>query len=110
MGFCRGLRTVVYKLDFFYTAEVLRYREEPQSRTIFGGLLSITIIIILLTTFYSKVLNTFQKVIITSSLSVVNANDPVPYTVSTMPGHKFMFGVELWHHNLNDPNKRFFNV
>lgn len=29
MGFLRNLKNVIYKLDFFYTAELLRYREEP---------------------------------------------------------------------------------
>ena len=29
MGFLSNLKGVIYKLDFFYTAELLRYREEP---------------------------------------------------------------------------------
>ena len=29
MGFWSNVKGVIYKLDFFYTAELLRYREEP---------------------------------------------------------------------------------
>jgi hypothetical protein len=29
MGLFSSIKGAVYKLDFFYTAELLRYREEP---------------------------------------------------------------------------------
>jgi hypothetical protein len=74
-----------------------------------GGVLSISIIILLLVTFYNKVIDTFDKVIINSSLSATSADDPTPYTVSTMPGKSFMFGVEIWHFDLN-ANPRYFDV
>ena len=96
-------------MDFFYTAELLRYREEPEYRTLFGGILSLSIILLLLATFYNKVLNTFQKVIINSSLSATSADDPTPYTISTKPGKQFMFGVEIWHHDLS-ANPRYFDI
>ena len=59
--------------------------------------MSITIILLLLVTFYNKVIDTFGKIIISSSTSALSADDPVPYTISTMPGMPFMFGAELWH-------------
>jgi hypothetical protein len=37
-----------------------------------------------LVTFYNKVIDTFEKVIISSSLSSINADDPISYTISTM--------------------------
>lgn len=109
MGFWKNLREIIYKLDFFYTAELLRYREEPEYRTVFGGILSLSIIILLLVTFYNKVIDTLNKVIITSSLSATNYNNPPLYTISTMPGKMFMFGVEVWYHDLNQP-LRYFDV
>lgn len=93
MGIWSGVKNVLYKLDFFYTAELLRYREEPEYRTLFGGFLSFSIILALLVTFYNKVIDTFEKVLISSSLSAINADDPTPYNISTMPGKPFMFGV-----------------
>ncbi len=109
MGFLSNIKGVLYKMDFFYTAELLRYREEPEYRTLFGGVLSLSIIILLLVTFYRKVIATFEKVIISSSFSSTNADDPVSYNISTMPGMPFMFGVEIWHHNLN-VYPRYFDV
>ena len=93
MGFLGNLKNVLYKMDFFYTAELLRYREEPEYRTLFGGFLSLSIILLLLVTFYNKVIDTFDKVIISSSVSAINANDPILYTISTMSGKPFMLGV-----------------
>ena len=90
----------IYKMDFFYTAEVLRFKEEPEYKTLFGGIMSIAIIILLLVTFYNKVIDTFGKIIITSGDSAISADDPVPYTISTIPGKPFMFGAELWHHDI----------
>jgi hypothetical protein len=75
-----------------------------------GGVLSISIIILLLVAFYNKVIDTFAKVVISSSLSVISADDPTPFTVSTMAGQPFMFGVEIWHQNLNSQTARYFDV
>lgn len=59
MGFLGNIKGVLYKMDFFYTAELLRYREEPEYRTLFGGFMSLSIIILLLVTFYQKIFATF---------------------------------------------------
>ena len=109
MGFFSNIKGIIYKLDFFYTAELLRYREEPQYRTLFGGVLSVSIILLLLVTFYNKVFDTFKKVIIQSSVSATSYDDPRAYTISTRPGQPFMFGVEIWHFDLN-ANPRYFDV
>ena len=110
MGYWSNMKKVIYKSDFFYTAEVLRFKGENENRTIFGGILSILIIFALLLTFSSKVINTFEKAIITSTVSSINSDDPTSYLVSNLPGQPFMFGVEIWHQNLNRNDFRFFNV
>jgi hypothetical protein len=66
-----------------------------------GGFISITMMLILIAAFYNKIIDTFDKVIIYSSSSNENADDPLPYTMSTFNSARFMFGVEVWHHNLN---------
>jgi hypothetical protein len=66
--------------------------------------------VLLMVTFYNKVIYTFEKVIISSQVSLISADDPIPYTVSTIAGKQFMFGVEIWHHNLNSNVSRFFDV
>jgi hypothetical protein len=72
--------------------------------------MSISIILLLLITFYNKVLDTFGKIIITSSASSLSADDPIPYNISTMLGMPFIFGAELWHHNLTTQTERYFDV
>ena len=55
-------------------------------------------------------LNTFSKVIISSTTSIVNADDPLPYNISTKVGEPFMMGVEVWHVDLNNQSQRYFDV
>lgn len=86
MGLWRNAKKVIYKMDFFFTAEVLRFKEEPEYKTFFGGILSIGIMILLLITFYGKVIDTLNKIIITSRTSITSADDPLPYNISTKPG------------------------
>ena len=93
MKLLHNFKKAIYKLDFFYTAEVLRFKDEPEYKTLFGGIMSISIILLLLIAFYNKVIDTFGKIIITSSTSAISADDPVPYNISTMPGQPFMFGA-----------------
>lgn len=54
-------------------------------------------------------IDTMNKVLITSNAYNVNSADPTPYTISTFPQSKFMFGVEVWHHDLNT-GLRYFDV
>jgi len=51
------------------------------------------LIIAMITIFYSKVIDTLNKVIITANGANNNAADPLPFTFDTFPGSKFMFGV-----------------
>lgn len=71
---------------------------------------SISIIVLLLATFSNKVFSTFSKVIISSTTSITNADDPLPYNISTDVGEPFMMGVEIWELDLNNQNKRYFDV
>lgn len=63
--------------------------------------------LLLFAAFYNKIIDTFDKLIIFSTSSNENADDPLPYTLSTINFGKFMFGVEVWHHNLNEGNRYF---
>lgn len=93
MKFISGLKSFIYKADFFYTAELLRYKEEPEYRTLLGGVLSLSIIVALLATFSNKVIDTLNKVIITATSSNTNEADPPAFNLSSHDGSKFMFGV-----------------
>ncbi len=54
-------------------------------------------------------MDTLDKVIIKSVSNNINAADPTPFTISTFDKDKFMFGVEIWHHDLNTGD-RYFDV
>jgi len=54
-------------------------------------------------------INTVSKVLITSTSYSANSADPTPYTISTFPEGDFMFGVEIWHHDLN-ADVRYFDI
>ncbi len=54
-------------------------------------------------------MDTVQKVVINADKTNVNAADPTPFSISTYAEDNFMFGVEIWHHDLNT-GKRYFDV
>ena len=70
-------------------------------------MLSLAIIITLLITFASKVIDTLNMVIIYASSSSENARDPVSLNMTTLPQGTFMAGVELWHHDINTGSRYF---
>jgi len=65
------------------TAEVLRVNSEPDYKTLAGGITSIAIIVALIAIFYNKVIGTFDKVLISSSLNNQFYDDPSLLTLST---------------------------
>ncbi len=83
MKVLKHFKNLLYKCDFFYSKELLRYKTEPEYRTLFGGVLSLLIIIVLLATFYNKLIDTMNKVIITSVSNSVNSAHPPSFTLST---------------------------
>ena len=79
MGFKKILKEAIFKLDFFVTAEVLRVNSEPDYKTLVGGITSITIIIVLLATFYNKIIDTLDKIVINSAFDSIHYDDPKRY-------------------------------
>lgn len=76
-----------------------------------GGAFSMVLIIVLLVAFSNKVLSTLNMLSITSTSTNQNADDPEPLTLSSngTKGGDFMFGVEIWHHDLNT-GERYFDI
>jgi hypothetical protein len=65
--------------------------------------------IVLIAAFSNKILATLDKLIITASSSTSNADDPISFNITTLDNGPFMFGVEIWHHNLNE-GSRYFDI
>jgi hypothetical protein len=74
-----------------------------------GGIFSLAIMVLLITAFSNRIIDTFNKVIIMSSLSTSNANDPLPFTLNTTGKGPFMFAVEVLNFDLNG-EERYFDV
>ena len=85
MKIFKAIKGFIHKSDFFYTTELLRYKGDPEYRTLFGGILSLLIFVGLIVTFYNKLIETVNKVNITSVSSNINAADPIPFNISTYP-------------------------
>ena len=67
MKLLNRVKNFIYKFDFFCTTELLRYKSEPVYRTLFGGMLSMFIIIGLIAVFYNKFMDCINKVSISSN-------------------------------------------
>ena len=104
----RGVRELLYKLDFFYQSNFLRYKDEAEYNTITGGIISFTIILLVTITFSGKVSQTLSKINIESSEQFNYDKDPTPYEIKGQ-NSKFMLGVEIWGVNLNN-SPRYFDV
>lgn len=65
------------------------------------------ILIGLIVTFYGKLTDTVNKIVINSVSSNLNAADPTKYTISTFPEGKFMFGVQILSVDLSHGNLYF---
>jgi hypothetical protein len=99
----------IEKLDLFDSGSLLRVKGEPEHKTLLGGVVSVSVMLVLLATFYNRIIGTFDKVIITSSTSNGNAYDPLALNLSTVGSGSFMLGAEVLGHNLNE-GSRYFDV
>jgi hypothetical protein len=59
--------------------------------------------------FASMVVDTLTLSTISFTQNVKTRTDPSPITLTTSPDKNFMFGLEVWHHNLSSP-VRYFDV
>lgn len=109
MKMIHGLKQIIYKADLLCSNNLLRIKGEPEHQTLLGGFISISLMIVLAAVFYNKIIDTFNRVIITSSYSATNADDPSGFNFTTLDKGSFMFGVEVWHHDLNT-GKRYFDI
>jgi hypothetical protein len=68
--------------------------------------------LVLAVAFSNKLIATLNMMSISSSFSSENADDPKEFEISTFGDEQrnFMFGVEIWHFNLNDGPTRYFDI
>ena len=59
--------------------------------------------------FYNRIMDTLNKITVGSSFNSNHYDDPQLLKLSTFDAGKFMFGVEIWNHDLNT-GKRYFDI
>lgn len=93
MGLLNALKAIIYKLDLLDSGSLLRIKGEPEHKTLLGGIISFSLMILLAAAFWNKIVATFDKTIITSTTAISNADDPTSFNLMTLPAGPFMLGV-----------------
>ena len=109
MPFLNNLKGIIYKADLLNSGSLLRVKGEPEHATVLGGLISLSLMIVLAAAFSNKIIGTLDKLIITSTATTSNADDPTSFNITTIGTGPFMLGVEVLGHDLNS-NTRSFDV
>ena len=107
---CKCVAEAFRMMDLFSTSELLRYKGEPEYRTVTGGCTSFLVIVLFLTLFFSEGLKTSNKEIIFASETIVNEADPSFMDITLDPKNGFMLGMFVPGLDLNDPNQVPFNL
>lgn len=77
------LKRIIGKMDLFSSIQLLRFDGDAETKTLTGGIFSLAIIVYLISTFSSMVLDTFNKLIITSTFDNKQDNEPDPIYLVT---------------------------
>ena len=70
-------------MDLFSSIQLLRFDGDAETKTLTGGIFSLAVIVYLISTFSSMVLDTFNKLIITSTFNNQQDNEPDPIYLVT---------------------------
>lgn len=108
MGVISTVKGFIYSFDLLSSSTFLRIKGSSEHTTIVGGISSMTLIVLLVTLFYNKIIGTFNKDIISSSSLASHANNPLPFNFTTAD-RTFMLGVELWNVDLTS-GPRYFDI
>lgn len=95
--------------DFFNSSQMLRFQKENEYRTLTGGIISICIIITIIISFASMILDTLNLSTINYTENALKRVDPSLTVITAHPDHNFMFAIEVWRQNLSAP-VRYFDV
>lgn len=88
------LKRLVNKLDLFSSIQLLRFDGDAETKTLTGGIFSLAIVLYIMSTFSSMILDTFNKIIITSTSSTDQDDEPAPiYLQTTNQASHFMMGL-----------------
>lgn len=77
MGFViKIMKKVISKMDLFSSIQLLRFDGDADTKTFTGGIISFALVVYLISTFSTMVLNTFNKLIITAYQDTTQPHEP----------------------------------
>jgi hypothetical protein len=95
MVFLQHFKKVIYQLDLFCSSQLLRYNSDTQYKTLTGGLLSLTIIVVIIVGFANMISNTLNRTSISSTLTTTKQSNPPLATLVPNKETMFMLGFEI---------------
>ncbi len=81
MRFLEHLKKITSSIDMFYSSEMLRYDNDTEYKTVTGGIITISIIILVTIGFASMITGTLNKTAISSSLDINTSNNPTYFNL-----------------------------
>ena len=79
------LKEAVTMNDFFYSTQLLRFKQEGEYRTFTGGLLSLGIIVFITIGFASMIISMLNRTTINTTFSVEKKTDPTLTILDASP-------------------------
>ena len=95
MKILETLKNVACSIDMFYSSEMLRYENKKEYKTITGGLVTISIVVMVIVGFANMISDTLNRTAITSSLNNEKSNNPPFYNLIANAENNFMFGINI---------------
>jgi hypothetical protein len=95
MAVLKTLKGIIYQLDMFCSSELLRYNAETQYKTLTGGILSFAIICVIAGGFFNMIIDTLDRVTITSTLVTIKQSNPPLARLIPSSEHMFMMGLSI---------------
>mgnify|MGYP000870840379 CR=1 FL=1 len=77
------VKKAICYVDMFYSTELLRYESNKDYRTVTGGIISLSIILMISLGFASMIIDTLNKTTINSTLNIKKSSDPSFYNLKT---------------------------
>jgi len=94
---------------------MLRYNKDTQYQTVTGGIVTLGIIIMVITGFFSMITETINRTAIDSTVNVIKSNNPPAFNLTANAESMFMLGVQIesqdlsFYYNMSG-DRRYFDV
>ena len=91
----QNLKRLIYQADLFCSSQLLRYNSDTQYNTLTGGLISLSIISVIIIGFASMIASTLNRSTITSTITTFKQSNPPLAMLVSGKENMFMFSVSI---------------